>query len=360
MKAIPKLPDAVELEFSDEEKRRAELALQEVDDLADKLAGQSLQFDRDYRALFGAMPGENRDKIIWRGIIGFANAANFDSDAPDSSSAKLVLAEIKKFFQLLMFCGPSGTVEKTGVDFLESFADVRAFAKGLRNMDPSISSSLVEIASFNSLCLKYQPQLKKFLTWLCAPQQHRDLRSEAINFLGKHARGVDVIPDFSDANLKRGKDYCPVYYYKEVHCQSLMGPICKFIFDRIERYHDWLDQSPQYSRKKFKETEDEEESERENAVPIRMCERPGCGKFLVPQRVGRKRFCSKTCLVLDQPGRTGDENRDYMRLYRLEKLKLPVLRVKLKSQAKEQWLAKIENDWPDLADRVKKLRQRVR
>jgi hypothetical protein len=359
MKSIPKLPDVVEPEFSDEEKRRAELALQEVDELADKIAGQSQQLEQNYRELFGAMPGESQDRVIWRGIIGFVNAANFGSPAADSAAAKLVLQEIKKFFHLLMFCGPSGTVEQTGIDFLESFADVRAFAKRLRNMDPSITSSQAAIASFNSLCFKYQPQLKKFLTWLCAPQKNKDLSSEAITFLGNYARGVDIRPDFSDANFERGKGYCPVYYYKMVHYRSLMGPICKFIFDRIERYHDWLDRSPQYYPKKFKETEDDEESERENAVPIRMCERPGCGKFLVPQRVGRKRFCSKTCLA-SQPGRTVDENRDYMWLYRLEQEPLAVLRAKLKLPARKLRLAKIESGWPDLAEKVMKLRQRVR
>src|ERR1700675_4195561 len=79
MKSIPKLPDAVELEFSDEEKRRAEVALQEVDELADKIAGQSLQLDRDYRVLLGAMPGESRDKMIWRGIVSFVNAVDLDA-----------------------------------------------------------------------------------------------------------------------------------------------------------------------------------------------------------------------------------------------------------------------------------------
>jgi hypothetical protein len=254
-----------------------------------------------------------------------------------------------------VFCTQADISGNTGrEDFLESFSDVRATAG--RGAGQNYSKAL--LLSFPLLCTKYQPDLKRLLTWLCAPQQHKDLSSEAITFLGNQARGVDTRPDFSDANFDENtRGHCPFYYWKTVQYQSLMSPICQFIFDRIERYQDWLDRIPRYPDEKLK---DDDENEREKAVPIRMCERPGCGKFLVPQRVGRKRFCSKTCLVLANPGRTVGENRDYMWLYRLEQEPLAVLRAKLKLPTRRHRLAKIESDWPDLADRIKKLRQRVR
>ena len=49
-----------------------------------------------------------------------------------------------------------------------------------------------------------------------------------------------------------------------------MGPICKFILEYVD-------------------------DPREKDLPIQICKRPGCGKFILPDRVGRKEFCSSLC-----------------------------------------------------------------
>jgi hypothetical protein len=50
----------------------------------------------------------------------------------------------------------------------------------------------------------------------------------------------------------------------------MVDPICKFIADEVEAYHDG------YS---------------EHLVPIVICKREGCGKFVMPRRIGRKSLC---------------------------------------------------------------------
>ncbi len=348
------MTDVPQLPVADEERLKAELALQKAFDLADTIAAQQQHLERNYRKLFGAMPGESRDRIIWRGIAAFANATlpadivQLDAAPLDAKSDAVV--EINKVLHLLIYCAQTDLADE---DFLESFSDVCARAGQLPKGGPLTGSRRARFV-FSDLCLRYQPRLKRFLTWLCEPQKHKDLTPEALTSLG-HAQGVNVQPDLSDANFDESSSkYCPVYYWKTTHYQTLMSPICKFIFDRIERYHEWLDRDPRYPNEKLK---DNEAMEREKAVPIFICERPGCGKFCLPQRTGRKKFCSKVCCDLTQPGRTPEENKDYMLVYRLEQLKLPVLRQKIKS--KEQRLAKIQNDWPGLAERIQKLKDRA-
>jgi hypothetical protein len=334
---------------ADEPKLRAEQALQEMDGLLEQMVSSVRSITENYRTLFGAMPEDSKDKIIWRGLAAFANG-NFDTDPPE-----LMRAETKKFLHLLVYCAPSGTHEQDPLQFLRSCAEICEHAKRFP-MPPVLKGA--EFLSFHLLCLHYHPQLKTLLTWLCEPQKHPELEIEAIEFLGKYASGVTVTPEVAGFNFdKSADDYFPAYYITRVDYKLLMGPVCKFIFDRIERYHEWLDTPRPQSKKKV--TEEDEESEREKAVPIRICDRPGCGKFFVPRRVGRKKFCSDACVRQAQTPRSGDENRDYMRLYRLEKDTPAVLRKKLKSPIKKQWLDKIENDWPDLAGRVKTLKKRA-
>jgi hypothetical protein len=119
-----------------------------------------------------------------------------------------------------------------------------------------------------------------------------------------------------------------------------MTPVCKFIADRIERYHDG-------------------ELKLHEAVPICTCRRIGCTKFVVPSRTGRKKFCSEQCLKLANPGRSREANKEYIWLYRMEKQADAVLRSKLKVPKMRERLSRIEANWPELAERIKQLQARA-
>jgi CGNR zinc finger len=53
-------------------------------------------------------------------------------------------------------------------------------------------------------------------------------------------------------------------------------------------------------------------------LPIRVCKRPGCDRFIVPERIGRKEYCSPKCGSRDHRP-AAEENKDYIWLYRLTK-----------------------------------------
>jgi hypothetical protein len=358
-----------ELQPDEEREHQAMLALQEVAkwadilrEQADILREQSERKEQVYRKLFEAMPDESQERVIWRGIIGFANASRLEvSTSPSRLAGCLDPAETNKFLYLLKLCDQS--LFQDDDLGMESFDEVHRLAGELLkrsqlNALPPDAHKAMNIFAFTVLTNQYQPQLRRFLIWLCEPQTHPELRIEAVDFLAKHARGVDVSLEYSEVNFDENSSYyCASYYTKAVQYQSVMSPICKFIFDRIERYHEWLDRIPGKKIKRYRANEDE--IAREKAIPIRLCEKPGCGKFMLPQRTGRKRFCSQQCCGDSQPGRIGEENKDYMWVYRLEKRSPAVLRSKLKPPASKRRLARIEKMWPDLASRVKTLRKQA-
>jgi hypothetical protein len=100
----------------------------------------------------------------------------------------------------------------------------------------------------------------------------------ALRLLEFGARGESWNIDLSENPLDkpgRGdfdeeKERPVLYFVKEVKHASIAGPICKFIFDYVD-------------------------DQRKKDLPIRICKRPGCGKFILPERVGRKEFCSSLC-----------------------------------------------------------------
>ena len=282
-----------------------------IDEVLTRMRVTQKDLDSYCAKLFGGDPDEAPDRIIWRGIIGFANSADIGS------------IDFNKLIVLLSLCSGTETSHR-GFDFLDKFEDVQSKA--------GVGGD--KKAAFEYLSREYHPALKILLQWLCSPGKHKNSGTAAISFLWAKGSGVETRPI---CNRVKFEDY-PIFYWKVSRFRTVMTPICKFILDRIERYHDG-------------------ELDLDDAIPIRICNREGCEKFFL-QRSGRKKFCSSECCDHAQPRRAGIRNRDYMRLYRLEELPLPALRLQLKSREKRQWLSDIEK-WPDLAYRVKDLRKRV-
>jgi hypothetical protein len=122
--------------------------------------------------------------------------------------------------------------------------------------------------------------------------------AQALNFLQKNARGIrEEFSREAETNFDEGSpDYLPVYYSKRVTYATIASPLCKFISDQIERYHVG-------------------ELSLIEAIPIRACKRKGCEKFILPQRTGRKDYCSDKCRARDYQHNRTDWN-EYMRRYR--------------------------------------------
>jgi hypothetical protein len=312
MKRLPELPST-----SEAQRRDAEVVLGKADEALADIASARKRLVQGQAKLLGARPGERRDKTFWRGVVQYVNAQDLDDSA------------YTKFSVLLQFCsepGFSGGFEGA------SFVDLTL----------ARTQGMTAEQAIQFCCGLYQPKLRTLLSWLCAPDKHKDLSREAIDFLWRNAIGIESKPEINDeADFDAESDTaCPIFYWKHTRYKTVMSPICKFILDHVEQYHDGT-------------------IDLDEAVPIGQCERPGCGKFFVPERTGKKKFCSQRCCEATQPRRSGKENRDYMRLWRLERMPLPALRVRLKSPERLEWLSQIEKDWPELAERVKALRLRA-
>jgi hypothetical protein len=178
---------------------------------------------------------------------------------------------------------------------------------------------------------------------LCQPKSHPELRLEALRFLEANARGEDWHIDYNEDPIAglRGSDEGKspfLYFVKLVKFASIVGPVCKFLFE----YAD----------------------DRPKVLPIRVCKRPGCNKLIVPERIGRKEYCSPKCCSSDHKP-APDENKDYMWLYRLNKIKSDgTLRKRLRENPGTiRRLRQIQARWknePKFTDRIEDIRARVR
>jgi hypothetical protein len=224
-----------------------------------------------------------RTQRVWEQIIQYANADW--SDRADMGLAELKPAYRKWILNLkfLMRLYPSFP----GDDGPPTVKEITRYSRPKRRLDP-----------LSHFAIRYHDRFTDLLTWLCAPDKSPQLRSAAVDFLQANARGVrwqiEHVPESNFDEHSHG--YLPVFYRRQVEYDSIMSPLCKFIFDQVDRYHVG-------------------ELELSDAVPIRICKRDGCSKFVLPERKGRKEYCSNICRAKDYQHNRTDWN-DYMRRYR--------------------------------------------
>jgi len=194
-----------------------------------------------------------------------------------------------------------------------------------------------------SLAVHYQKPMKDLLLWLCRPKSHPQLRLSGLRFLEVNAHGEDWHINYDEDPIAGLGDFDEekspfLYFVKEVKFASVMSSICKFIFE-------YADDPPR-------------------PLPIRVCKRSDCDKLLLPERIGRKEYCSPRCCALDHRP-TPKENKDYMWLYRLNKIKSNgTLRKRLKADpASIKRLDQIKQGWkdePKFAEKIERIRARAR
>jgi hypothetical protein len=128
-------------------------------------------------------------------------------------------------------------------------------------------------ASLNTLGARHHEEVRRVLVWLADPNQNVKLAHQATDFL-RHGTGIrmSITPHW---DFGKQKDEPLILDWPEA-CESVVAPVCKFILDQIER-HDMFGE------------------ELSKVVPIRLCERSGCGRFFITERSNRARFCSSTC-----------------------------------------------------------------
>jgi hypothetical protein len=130
------------------------------------------------------------------------------------------------------------------------------------------------------------------------------------------------------------------FWEDEIHYPTLVSPLCKFILDRIERYH-------------------EDEITLQKALPILTCKRPRCQRLIVAKRAGRQEYCCDNCRAhhRQEIKTASGEQKDYAWLYRLEGSRQ--VGRKLKKPKVLRRLSLIEVKWPRHAARAEGFLERA-
>ncbi len=152
-----------------------------------------------------------------------------------------------------------------------------------------------EGTSLNDLEARYRADIWRVLTWLAAPDRHRELAARASRCLSVYAAGVRMEIS-ANGGYKADADEPLLMEWPEP-CESVIAPVCKFILEQIER-HDIGDEALR------------------DVIPIGSCERSGCARFFMIERAGR-RFCSSKCRAsAHQDKLTKEQRAARMRKYR--------------------------------------------
>ena len=236
-----------------------------------------------------------RTKRIWGGLVSFANAGTVPNAAKE--------------------------LRRTVTDYVPWFLQADPFEL-LADMDEE---------QWLKAAAEYQPSAQALLRWLCSTPNsaERDsLRPQALSFLRKHAEHVggaylaevdyveepkpDAEGKFDPEKLEqheesmkywtrtgKARDDSPLGIYTiSKHYKDVADPICEFICYEYLKFRNG-----QYKK----------------SVPIFAC--PQCAKFVMPKRIGTKKFCSdcsdKARAEQHRKKAAPGEGKDYQYLYRL-------------------------------------------
>jgi hypothetical protein len=227
---------------------------------------------------------------------------------------------------------------------------------------------------------KYRPSVDVLLRFLCSgpkSEERKSLRFGATRFLREHGRHIAGIHleevsynekflqhfNFSSAELENfkkqsykiwesaqyqrrgekgltGKDLLPLgINVPTKDYQDLADPICDFLMAEYQRYLD------QYLNKEYSSKSIASRNKRPGrVVPILIC--PGCNKLVMPERIGRRQYCSacsdRARAEKYREKASPDENRDYQWLYRLRSLTPDVRRIRLRIPKSRERLQEIK------------------
>ncbi len=259
-------------------------------------------FKRSMFKAFAGMVGQpnetDRARLIWAGLVQFANA-RFEAHSLGMGVALALRATIALCVQ-----GNQELEDVQGSVFeLEFFDDVDRIQE-MRKISAD--------DAFSTIALELLPQLRQLLAWIADPNRlSLTERRAALSFLLEHGeqelRTCDFDPndEFDDT----GNAGYPLFYWKRPRSfETVMAPIARFVFDRLEKYN-------------------EGELPLDRAIPIVLCKREGCGKFSLGRRKTRD-FCSASCRTLHRQKEKPEEHAAYMRQYRKNNYTKPVPRRK--------------------------------
>ena len=251
-----------------------------------------------FASLVGHPNETDRSRLIWEGLVRFTN------EKIDDRGLTMDVAAALRATIALCVHGEQEMEDLQGTVFgLEFFEDVYRLQKR-RKVSPE--------DAFSILAQELQPQLRGLLAWIADPIRVSPTeRRVALSFLLEHGEQELARYEFeqNDEFDPTGNNGYPLFYWKRPRSfETVMTPIARFIFERLEQYNDG-------------------ELSLDDAIPIVLCKRPGCGNFSVSQRT-TKDFCSASCRTRHRQKENPEAHAEYMRQYRKENYTKPFPRRK--------------------------------
>jgi hypothetical protein len=277
--------------YGPEESPEARLAkAKQLDAELRRVVADLRQGQRDMFATLAAavgLPGESdRSRLIWEGLVRFVN-----KDLKGLPADIDVFVVLRAVIALCVYGNSEFEDMQENVYGLGVFTDVyHTQQRGNLSVDQA----------FAVLATELQPKFRLLLSWIADPNlMDREGRRAALQFLIEHGEqelaqyDYDPNDDFDDT----GNVGASFFFWKRpASFESVVTPIARFIYERLEQYHN-------------------SELELPDAVPIVLCKREGCGKISIIQRK-TKDFCSSSCRTLHRQKEKAAEHAAYMRDYR--------------------------------------------
>ncbi len=273
-------------------KREARILEQELHRILESRAQAERSIIEIFAKSVGAPQEHKTDRIIWHGVVQFANAnlgEPYGLLEAFLAFRSFTALSIKRF----------GQFEWADLEVF-SFLDLESARYRVKSAAKAKSSTFKD-----ACCQKLSAWHEGFctmLTWLADPNGcPTQIREKSLRFLldhgGEGAIKFDIRP--SDAFDETGDQGVPFLFWKDIDSfRSILSPVANFIFDRLEQYHT----AP--STFAFNE-----------AVPVVICKRSACHKFVFLER-GTKDFCSSSCRTLYRQEMKPEEHAKYQRKYR--------------------------------------------
>jgi len=238
---------------------------------------------------------------------------------------------LKKFAATLFDCMPwmARTAFDEDVPAMISLRTNREILFGRVNGKDVWTKSEQQLADqFRQQAVEYQPQVRQLLRWLSDRKQNAQDRPHAFAFLREHMKHIELQrgdPAFAPEEeefryFTPGGDLKDDFPHRRLSYKDVADVICDFI---------------------------QKEHEPGKDVPIRLCERPGCGNLVAQFK--KRQFCRSAQCDRERQKRDSDlklqKNRDNVFLCRLRKMPLAMRRKRVRESIER--LRQIESDWRD-------------
>ncbi|HEY6349677.1 MAG TPA: hypothetical protein VI636_09730 [Candidatus Angelobacter sp.] len=268
-------------------KHDAAKLIQEFYKLQEELAQTQRALIATCAKYIAAPPDKDPNRLIWQGILRYANS-NLHND-------KGLVEAIPAFIATTVLC----------INRYEDISETRNPFETLPFGDLKTDLTTAKNVLLQKRICALQAPFRRMLTWLTDPSCCSvPLTNEAFDFLLEHGGdgavefGFDVNHEFNHAGDAGGS---PIFYWKTpLGYKTILSPIASFILERINQY--------QFSTRGERLTIDE-------AVPLIICKRPTCLRFVIPRRK-TKDFCSSSCRTLYHQKIKAEDHAAYQRKYR--------------------------------------------